>query len=191
MKFGIKQKAYCAVLGLAVAGFFVDRLFFTPAESEAANLGPAQTSAAPGPSRSPSGSALAAPAGESEAVPAGWLAERIRAAAPVAADNELRDVFVAPVGWRPAPKVVVATAPAPAAPKRQLLGEQFRREHHLIAVLIEGRIGRAVVDGQLVPVGGTVAGFRLVSVDRRSALFTHGDEQVSLALSDADGGAVR
>jgi hypothetical protein len=193
MKLGMKQKAYGVVLGLAAIGFVVDRLFFEPPDSEAANVAPAHPGGpAPG-AASAAGQAPASTAGPGDAqpVPAGWLAERLRKAAPAVSDNDLRDVFAAPAGWRPAPKPVVVATPAPAVPKPQPLGPQFLREHHLIAVFIEGKNGRALVDGQLVPVGGSVAGFRLVAVNQRSAQFTHGDEQVSLTLADSDAGAVR
>lgn len=186
MKLGTKQKAYGAVLALAVTGFIVDRLFFTPAESAAANVPAAHPAAATAGESAP---ALAATpsAGDAQAAPAGWLAERLRAAAPATPDNNLRDVFAVPASWRPVARSAPVAAPSPVKP--QLLGEQFRREHHLIAVLIEGRNGRAVVDGQLVPVGGSVAGFRLVAVTPRSAQFMHGDEQVSLTLAESDAAA--
>jgi hypothetical protein len=183
MKLGTKQKAYGAVLALAVTGFVVDRLFFTPAESSAANVPAAHPSPAE-PAPAPSASPIT---GDAQAAPAGWLAERLRAAVPATPGNDLRDVFAVPASWRPVAKSAPVAAPSAARP--QLLGEQFRREHHLMAVLIEGRNGRAVVDGQLVPVGGNVAGFRLVRIDPRSAQFTRGDEQVSLTLAESDAAA--
>lgn len=176
MKLGKKQKAYGAVLALAAVGFVVDRLFFAPPSSEAANVGDAPV----GPTGAPAVSGPAEPrtAVEAQAAPAGWLAARFRAA-PGGSDNDLRDVFVIPASWRPTVKSLAA------APKAELLGEQFRKEHHLEAVVIDGKRGRAVVDGQLVPIGGAVAGFRLVAITQRSAEFVHGDEHVSLTLTDA------
>jgi hypothetical protein len=189
MKLGTKQKAYGLVLGLAATGFVVDRLFFTPAETAAANVPVARPVPAAGGSAPDPAPTTAAPGG-AEAAPAGWLAERLRAAGAAPSDKDLRDVFAVPASWRPV-KAVVAATPAARPARAQLLGEQFRHDHHLIAVLIEGRNGRAVVDGQLVPVGGAIAGFRLVSVTQHSAQFTYGDEHVVLAMTDSDAGAVR
>ena len=174
MKLGKKQTAYGVVLGLAAAGFVVDRLFFTPATAEAA--APHVTPASPAPAASPSPSPATAP----QSIPAGWFAERLRGAAPDS-DNQLRDVFAVPASWRPAPKAVAAEA----APKPKLFGEQFRSDHHLEAVVIEGRKSRAVVDGQLVSVGSTIDGFQLVALGRQSARFVRGEEQVSLSLNSA------
>jgi hypothetical protein len=174
MKLGKKQTAYGVVLGLAAAGFVVDRLFFTPATAEAAV--PKTTLAAPAvevPSAAPA--QAAAPS-----IPAGWLAERLRAATSDS-NNQLRDVFAVPASWRPAPKA----APAEIAPKAKLFGEQFCSEHHLEAVVIDGKKGRAVVDGQLVSVGNSIDGFQLVTLTPQSAQFVRGQERVSLALTNA------
>jgi hypothetical protein len=174
MKLGKKQTAYGVVLGLAAAGFVVDRLFFTPTAAEAAAPHAAPASPALAAPQSPSASTVTPP------IPAGWLAERLRGAS-ADSDNQLRDVFAVPASWRPAPKA----AAAEAAPKPKLFGDQFRTEHHLEAVVIDGRKSRAVVDGQMVSVGISIDGFQLVALGRQSARFIRGEEQVSLSLNSA------
>ena len=181
MKLGKKQTAYGVVLGLAAAGFVVDRLCFTPAGADAAPI------AADTPATSQKPAAAPAPTETVQVIPAGWLADRLRTTA-VSSDNDLRDVFAAPASWKPAPKVV-AVAAVPAAP--QLLGDQFRHDHHLEAVVIRGKSSRAVVDGQLVSVGGMIAGFQLEGISTQSAQFTHGSERVSLTLANSDAAPVR
>lgn len=174
MKLGKKQTAYGVVLGLAATGFVVDRLFFTPATAEAA--APHVAAASPATTAPPSPS----PSTAIQPIPAGWLAERLRGSSPDS-DNQLRDVFAVPASWRPAPKA----AAAEVALKPKLFGDQFRSEHHLEAVVIDGRKSRAVVDGQMVSVGNSMDGFQLVALDRKSARFIRGEEQVSLSLNSA------
>jgi hypothetical protein len=171
------------VLAIAAAGFVVDRVFFTPASAEAAAA--PKVVLAPVAAELPAAAPIATTA---PAIPAGWLAERLRTAtAGSDNDNTPRDVFAAPASWRPAPKVVAAVA----TPKPQLFAEQFRHDHHLTAVVIDGRHGRAVVDGQLVAVGDSIDQFRLTTLTRQSARFVHGDETVSLALTDSASPSVR
>jgi len=43
--------------------------------------------------------------------------------------------------------------------------------------------GYAIVDGQVVRIGKSIDGFRLLSVDRSSALFESGSDRVRLNLS--------
>lgn len=182
MKLGRKQTIYGVVLGAAAIAFVIDRIFFTPASAEAA--------VPPAMARPAAVETLAVPpavpvTASCQAIPAGWLAGRLRAAAP-AANADLRDIFVAPASWRPAKPVA-----AIVAPKTQLFADAFRREHHLGGIVIDGRNSRAVVDGQLIPVGQSFDGFRLVSLSREAAQFVRGDEQVLLTLPDATTSGVR
>lgn len=181
MKLGKKQAAYGAVLGLAAVAFVVDRVFFTPESAEASSRPAAVEKPAAGEASevSPASSASASAA---PAIPAGWLAERFRNAG--GSDEPTRDVFAVPACWRPAPKVVAVVAATPSKPK--LLGGAFRRNHHLTAVLIETGNSRAVVDGNLVCIGGSIDGFRLVSLTRQAARFIHGVEQVDLTIGQPE-----
>lgn len=179
MKLGRKQTIYGVVLGAAAVAFVIDRIFFSP---PAAGAAPAMTAR---PAHAEPQAAPAVPVTVSQAVPAGWLADRLRAATRKSSqdlhDAGLRDVFVAPAGWRPArPATAVVSAP-----KVPLFADAFRREHHLGGIVIEGHNSRAIVDGQLIPVGQEFDGFRLVSLSRQSAQFVRGEEQVLLSLPDA------
>lgn len=184
MKLGKKEAAYGAVLGLAAVAFVIDRMFFSPDDAGAAT--PHASVEKPAAHEAQAAAPVAATA-SSESIPAGWLAERLRAATS-GTDQSSRDVFAVPACWRPAPKVAVAPVAAVAAPKPKLFGETFRREHHLVAVMIEAGRGRAVVDGKLVTVGDAIDGFRLVSLSRQAARFVRGSEQVCLSIADSAGG---
>jgi hypothetical protein len=181
MKLGKKQATYGAVLGLAAVAFVIDRLCFS-AENAGAATAPAAVEKSV-PSQAPAATPVVATF-SAESIPAGWLAERLRAATP-GSDQTSRDVFALPACWRPAPKVAVASVATALAPKPQLFGETFRHEHHLVAVMIEAGTGRAVVDGKLISIGGSIDGFRLVSLSQQAARFVRGNEQVSLSIADS------
>lgn len=184
MKLGKKQATYGAVLGLAAVAFVIDRMCFSPE-----NAGAATTPAAvekPAPGEAPAATPVVA-ASSAESVPAGWFAERLRAATSDSTQSA-RDVFSMPACWRPAPKAAVGPVATSAAPKPQLFGETFRHEHHLVAVMIEAGSGRAVVDGKLISVGASIDGFRLVSLSRQVARFVRGNEQVCLSIADPGNG---
>lgn len=62
---------------------------------------------------------------------------------------------------------------------------RFAAEHRLTAVVTGGAVGAvgvAMVNGRPIRVGESVAGYRLVRVDARSAEFRWGDETVRLEL---------
>ncbi len=58
----------------------------------------------------------------------------------------------------------------------------FKQQHELSSVITGGDIGVAMVNKKPVRVGQTVAGYRLISVDTRSAVFQAGDTTVRLTL---------
>lgn len=184
MKLGKKEAIYGAVLGLAAVAFVIDRICFSPEDAGAAT---APASLQKQTAKEATAARPAVAATSSEAIPAGWLAQRLRTATK-GPDVSSRDVFAVPACWRPEPKVAAArTAPAPE-PKPQLFAEAFRREHHLIAVMIESGGGQAFVDGKLISIGTSIDGFRLVSLRRQSARFVRGSEQVCLSVADSGNG---
>lgn len=184
MKLGKKEAVYGAVLGLAAVAFVIDRAFFSPENAGAATAPASVQKPSVHDAQPPTPIAATA---SSESIPAGWLAERLRAATS-GSDHSSRDVFAVPACWRPPPKVAVARVGATPAPKAQLFAETFRREHHLVAVILEAGSGRAVVDGKLISIGGSIDGFRLASLNRQSARFVRGNEQVCLSIADSASG---
>jgi hypothetical protein len=122
------------------------------------------------------------------------LAQRLKAAAPIAATvspDHIRDVFRIPRAWlgngQPAPVTQDAAT---------LAAERFAQSHKLSAVSKSasgggagGLAGIAVVDGNLLHPGAVVDGFKLVAVTRTSAIFDCGGAQVVLQLKTDPSGA--
>lgn len=182
MKLGKKQTVYGAVLAVAGVAFVIDRVLFTPPGADGATTAAVTVKPALAEQTTvPAGPAMESP----QAIPAGWLAQRLRAT-DAQSEGDVRDVFAAPASWRPAK----AAAPVAAAQKARLFAEAFRHDHHLGGIVIDGRNSRAVVDDRLIPVGQSFDGFRLVSLNRDSAQFVRGDEQVLLTLPDAGSSSV-
>lgn len=180
MKLGKKQVVYGAVLGLAAVAFVIDRLCFSPEDAGAATAPTALQKPA---AKEATAATPAVTTSPLESIPAGWLAERLRSAT-AGSDVPSRDVFAVPACWRPKPNVAAASVAPLPSPKPKLFGEIFRREHHLVAVMIEAGGGRADVDGKLISIGSVIDGFHLISLNRQSARFVRGSEQVSLSIAD-------
>jgi hypothetical protein len=158
-----RQKMLSAVFLLGVGGLVVDRTLLRP------QGGPQAASARAQPAAS------AAPAAESTPVRAP-LAERLnnllvgRETAP----KDLRDPFSLPATWS-------ETGPANGERTPDTVRE-FLRKHRLKAVVIKAGESCAEVDDTYLAPGGYLDGFRLVSVDQRSAVFAGGGKQVVLHL---------
>jgi len=61
----------------------------------------------------------------------------------------------------------------------------FNQRHHLTAVMVSGaRGGSAIIDGDLVRVGQSLEGFKLIEVSTRSATFECNKQLARLALAD-------
>jgi hypothetical protein len=172
-----------AVLGVAGLGLLVDRVVIGsdmtgPAESSAGVLDDVSVDAE---------SLLIVPdkpgnAGRGAAVPAESLASRLRDVAGKAATNDgaaARDAFAVPPSWAPSDAEPVAGSETAQAV------ETFKRDHKLEAVLVTGDQRCAVVNGQTMYAGQSLQGYRLVSVQERSAEFRSGGVVITLGLRGA------
>ena len=176
MKLGMKQKVYGSILSLAAAAFGADRMFFgADVAPAAAGVAGAMPHATPAPSiadKPNTGLNISAPSSSA------WLARRLQAVPVDTTDNAERNVFAVPASWRR-----VLPPPAhPASEPSQLAAGLFQRDHHLTAVILNQKDSRAVVDGRLVPLGGTFDRFKLIEVSRQGACFAFDGEQARLAL---------
>ena len=177
MRVGNKQKVYGAILAAALVAWGADRVFSGPEPASAARPAARVVDAAV---KSTSPAPAAHVQAGVAAVPAGWLAERMRPLPTVDAGSaNLRDIFAAPQSWAPG---------TPVADQRK---EDFPKKHHLTAVIIDPAGGRAVIDDQLVYVGQSIAGFQLAAVTTQAAYLTCDGEQVCLKLRKNSSGDVR
>ena len=61
----------------------------------------------------------------------------------------------------------------------------FGQRHRLTAVMVSGaRGGSAIIDGQLIKVGQSLEGFKLIEVSTRSATFEYNKQIARLTLTD-------
>ena len=160
-----RQKTLLAVVLVGLVGLVVDRTILRPqggpqaASAEAATDAPA-AGAAPDqntPARRP-------------------LAERLNdllAGAP-SGPNDVRDPFCLPATWSGTGGVAAERAPDAV---RVFLGK-----HQLKAVLIQGGVSCAQVDDSYLSPGEYLDGFKLISVDQRSAVFECQGKQAVLEL---------
>ncbi|MFI4916068.1 MAG: hypothetical protein ACIAS6_06115 [Phycisphaerales bacterium JB060] len=79
------------------------------------------------------------------------------------------------------------TPAEPAAPG-VMSPDEFASMHELSLVMLNEQSSIARVNGRLVRIGEEVAGYRLVSLDARSALFQQGDQTVRLMLPKQSSG---
>jgi hypothetical protein len=107
------------------------------------------------------------------------VAHRLRQAAQAMPDAPMRDVFALGPTWR---------GQAPFDPKLDptgLAAEQFRRSHKLTGVVQGSGRPTAQIDNQIVAIGQSVDGFKLVSVSHRSATFEAGATRIVLNMGKA------
>ena len=86
----------------------------------------------------------------------------------------MRDPFCLPATWSGTEAVSAEKAPDAV---RVFLGK-----HHLKAVLIQGGVSCAQVDDSYLSPGEYLDGFKLISVDQRSAVFERQGKQAVLDL---------
>ena len=181
MKLTKERKLYVGILALAGIGLLVDRLFLAP---EDAPSNPSSAAAAAIPTRPPvvvpSASTGAAKPAESAGRPS--CADRLaKVGRSLPADlSDLRDAFRPSAAWCAAIKTA-APSPSPQQPDKPTFGQQ----HQLTAVVVDGKGGKAIVDGRCLEVGDQLDGFTLVSVGTKTAVFTNGDVRLVLALPEA------
>lgn len=75
-----------------------------------------------------------------------------------------------------------AVVPAEPAAPGVMSPEEFAGLHELSLVMLNEESSIARVNGRLLRIGEEIAGYRLISLDARSALFEHGDQTVRLML---------
>ena len=164
MRLTKERKILAAILGVGVAGLFLDRVVLdsglTGAESASAVLverAAADLSAPP---------ALLVDESDPPS-PGPTLADRLEEAAATAesAPSDNVDAFHLPDTWFGTP----AQAPEPEA--RHAAAMEFARTHRVEAVVTSDQMHCAIVNGKAVRVGQRLDGFTLVSVDQRSAVF--------------------
>ncbi len=170
MNLSKRQKILLGVFFIGLVGLVADRTILRPQGGpEAAS---AESSAAPSATRHPGG----APGEENPSTRAP-LAERLNKLLPDTENGavELRDPFALPVSWSGSGTANQEKIPDAAG--------TFARTHQLKAVVVQGDdVSAQVDDGFLVP-GQTIDGFKLVSVDYRSAVFERAGKQVVLELA--------
>lgn len=98
-----------------------------------------------------------------------WNARLSEATTEGLLEADLADPFAAVEQYEPEPTGLMA----PLA---------FQQQHKLSSVMTGGDIGVAMINGKPVRIGQTIEGYRLISVDDRSAVFRAGDQTVRLVL---------
>jgi len=174
-----KRKVYVCVLGLAVLILLVDRVFLGPAglapeEASAGPVGTSSSAAAVGKSATTGAPQAAEPAPEQSIV------VRLRALGQAQTDTAaVRDAF------RPSPSWLAEMRPSRGgeasgrsdAPRRSF-------NHRLMAVMMDGQGGLAIIDGKCLRVGQTMDGFTLVRLSKSSAVLEAGGQKVKLRLDE-------
>jgi hypothetical protein len=163
-----RQQRLLMVVILGAVGLVVDRTILRP------QGGPHAASAEATAAATDAAAAGAAPDQNTPARPP--LAERLNnllAGAP-SGPNDVRDPFCLPATWSGMDAVVAEKTPDAI---RGFLGK-----HQLKAVLIQGGVSCAQVDDSYLSPGEYLDGFKLISVDQRSAVFEHQGKQAVLEL---------
>jgi len=174
MKLSKRQRAFVAILALALGALIVDRAFLgsgSPVPDEAvAGSSPA---AAPPPSAPPR-----PPAGDAAGKPA--LADRLAelARAHELKTDEIRDAFRLSPAW------LAECSPQPTGEPEPTPADRFAQAHRLTGVVVKGQAGIVLVDGGCVAIGQVLDGFRLVSVADNSAVFEANGQRVVLKLNE-------
>ena len=177
MKVTLQQKISFGVLGLAAIAFVIDRATSSPTPAAAhaminpgAKVGPAARAAAakPAASNSAISDGLVSLASFSQRLQQAADAEHVDAA-------HANDAFVPSTQWVGARQENDADAA-----ERLAAANHFREKHKLLAVMLSGRGGIALLDGKPLRPGQSIDGFKLSELHERSAVFTSGKMQVLL-----------
>jgi hypothetical protein len=169
MKLTKERKIYVGLFVLAAGAFLGDQLFSGP-NAASADVEPAAVATAR-PASSPASASVSPRAAMTV-----QLAERLRTLDhdQALSATALSDPFKLSKSWDG-----LSDAPADGQ------AWSFSRRHRLTAVMVSGaRGGSAIIDGQLVAVGQSLEGFKLVEVSTRSATFEHDKQIARLTLTD-------
>jgi hypothetical protein len=166
MKITRERKLYAAIFGLALLGLTLDRTIYGSSEAPVA---PTNNDAIVTPAPAPA-------TGSINAAEEASLAGRLISAAnePEFTPAHIREPFKSQLPWLASVPATTAATPSSS--------EQFAARHALTALMGSGQNGYAIIDGVCVRIGRTIDGFRLVSVDGRSATLESGADQVRLIL---------
>lgn len=166
------QKVWFGLLGIGVCALVADQWTNGTAALEAANETPSADVA---------GDTLPAAAGDvgGAGKPLSLAARLTSLAAGDRAGGDVRDAFAASPAWV---RVEEPTTPTPVPV--DFAGE-FRRSHKLKAIFQSDGTDRALIDGELLSVGQSLDGFKLIAVGRLRATFARGEVRAELALQDA------
>ena len=103
------------------------------------------------------------------------LAQRLQVAA---GDTPLtQSAFLVPSAW--SDQVVPAISKVPAAPSEDVI-RPFIATHRLEGTLVLGQMDTAIINGQVVTIGQSIDGFRLVQVNTQEAILERGPARVTL-----------
>ena len=166
-----KQKWYLGVLAIALAVLAVDNLTGGegPAESRAASAAPLQPIKAPV-AVQPSQDKTTSPTTQPRVAMADQL-DRMTSGLELAATV---DAFAIPQSWLAAEQAKVDAQSENAPPTFA--------ERHVLTAVVTGARGMAIVNGKSVRIGQTIEGYRLLSVDTRTARFANDRETVVLKV---------
>lgn len=172
MKLPKKQIIYGLVLAAAGAAYAIDAAFFgPPSPAHGTPLSPEGT---------PGGSVKESAGGGVGAAdaPEHLLTTRLQkwAANHPSSLSEMPDVFQAPAIAKP----ILIAAPLPVLEDPSVL---FSRKHRLIAIVLNGDGGYALVDGRVLRVGQSIDGALLIGLTRREARFTSADRTFDMPLT--------
>lgn len=169
MKLSGKQKMYGVVLAVGAAALIVDRMYFTPASTDA-GLIPAAT-AVDGASLTNPGVAVTGAQASGEPV-----AEQLKQAAGGGL-SDLPDAFAMPAAWAKEAGVEGLGSAS------EVTAMQFCGVHKLTAILHSGAMATVIVDGRLLRLGQCIDGFTLARVGSRWARFERSDVAVDLTMA--------
>lgn len=183
MQLSRERKAYASVLVLGLIALGIDRFVIGPPTAAGADeysVRPEELSQAGAEPPEPLVHVVK-PAQQPAAIS---LGQRLRRFENAGSGPDITDLFQLPPAWRPAEREPTAVRPPPGLSA----AEQFQRRR-LNGVLVEttGPDRRqAIVDGQVIVVGQSLDGFRLVEVTQRSAVFEGNGHRVVLQTQRVD-----
>jgi hypothetical protein len=182
MQWTRKHQIYALVVGGAFTLLAIDRLWLAPSKASAG--APEASSAAATPAEA------TAPAGATDPVPARPLStpvDALRAQLAGELDRLALDAQVDPDAVRNAlaPGSGWPTPPEPApdgAGDGQTEPESPQPELRLSTVLAGGQHQAAVINGEIVRLGQSIAGYRLESIRERTVRLSNGERSIVLEL---------
>ena len=168
MKITTKQKVYAALLSIGVLALGLDRGLGGPSTADASPA-TAELAASDG-----------APPLSSTSATTVSLVSQLQATSSGSFDpRSAHDAFVPGKCWAPAHTGAATVGQA------QITASDFKRDHRLWALMLSTQGGQAVINGQLVRVGQTVDGFKLVAIGPNRATLLNGDNRVELHMEAA------